>query len=477
MGAIFLFAFLFILALALKGLNPEFIDVCIASTTVFISVLLLINRFAKNTYDNPLYQSFSAKATWISIILIVLGVSYRLSVPNRPMTSLYINPSATLIKPSQLNAKTLDIKRCYNDISKGHWDVQDCPAEGRKSSTAMCQVEIWDWDPDTLKNCPLKLLNGDELKTVFRGKKIAFLGDSQVRNIYHSFSKLADESYVENNSPTQKHVNQKFSTSSNITIEFYWAPFIKDLTSTLKTFSPNQYKAIVLGGALWDALHIHELQQYSQQLEELSKSKVLSTLGTFSVWVQPTTIVDGRLNSEEKQKYMTEQIIDTYRQAYMKSSLTNDILFTIDPTYITKSQQATASDGVHYTSSVYQVLAQMITNGYLLMFPNSLPSSLAASTSVKKLGPLATGSMGNPFYGFIVLFFSFIMIFTMDNFFGFGVLSLSVFGRSLDWESAYIPLLNKIGISGSRTEGLNSDQGEANIGINDVEGSNKPLLG
>jgi hypothetical protein len=288
---------------------------------------------------------------------------------------------------------------------------------------------------------------------------------------------LADESYVENNSPTQKHVNQKFSTNSNITIEFYWAPFIKDLTSTLKTFSPNQYKAIVLGGALWDALHYHELQQYSQQLEELSHSKVLSNLGTFSVWVQPTTIVDGRLNSEEKQKYMTEQIIDTYRQAYMKSSLTNDILFTIDPTYITKSQQATASDGVHYTSSVYQVLAQMITNGYLLMFPNSLPSSLAASTSVKKLGPLATGSMGNPFYGFIVLFFSFIMIFTMDNFFGSGVLSLSVFGRSLDWESAYIPLLNKIGISGSRTEGLNSDQVEANIGINDVEGSNKPLLG
>ena len=57
---------------------------------------------------------------------------------------------------------------------------------------------------------------------------------------------------------------------------------------------------------------------------------------------------------------------------------------------------------------------------------------------------IKTGAMGHPLYGFIVIVFSAIMIIFFDSFFGVGALSLYIFGITLDWESAYKPLINKI---------------------------------
>ena len=39
-----------------------------------------------------------------------------------------------------------------------------------------------------------------------------------------------------------------------------------------------------------------------------------------------------------------------------------------------------------------------------------------------------------------------IMIYFMDSFFGIGVLSLAIFGKYIDWDAAYLPLLSKIGV-------------------------------
>eukprot|EP01035_Chromulina_nebulosa_P020263 gene20263-26307_t len=70
---------------------------------------------------------------------------------------------------------------------------------------------------------------------------------------------------------------------------------------------------------------------------------------------------------------------------------------------------------------------------------------------IKIAKPRATGIMSYPSYGLLVLFISIVMLVTLDGFLGIGYLSLALFGRSFDWDEAFIPLLNKIGITHSKS--------------------------
>merc|ERR1711871_659981 len=92
-------------------------------------------------------------------------------------------------------------------------------------------------------------------------------------------------------------------------------------------------------------------------------------------------IIDARLNTPEKQKYMTENIVEEYRSAYRSSHLSKHVSFSIDPSYVTAAQESTAVDGVHYSIKVSQVLSQMIANGYLLQYPSALPAKKKDTTA------------------------------------------------------------------------------------------------
>jgi hypothetical protein len=454
-GGCTLFACLYVVALAVKALEPDFVDILSASSVVFIAMLLLINRFARSTAENAVYHSHASKAGIIALIVAVFAFFIQMSSPVAPV-SLSVLTSPIHRHLAEIPMASNNVDECYNNLCKGHWDKQDCPQEGLHSSTAMCQLEIWDWEPEVLQKCHIKHFSITELQSIYAGKKVAFLGDSMIRNVFHSLSHMLDSTYVEDSSPSQKHQNQKFvSSTSDTTFEFYWSPFLKDITSTLTSFKQKQYSIIVFGSAAWDALHVRNVSDYQMQLAALAESKVVSNLDAFTIFLQPTTIVDGRLTSKEKQQYMTESIIAQYRNAYSHSLLKTEVSLTLDPTHVTILQPTSSADGVHYTSSVYQVLSQLVSNGYYLKFPTllrqaSVDSQLLVQPNVKApvkaKGPKKTGAMGNLFDGMLVLIFSAIMMFTFDSFFGVGVFSLALFGGSVDWESAYIPLMVKIGI-------------------------------
>ena len=63
----------------------------------------------------------------------------------------------------------------------------------------------------------------------------------------------------------------------------------------------------------------------------------------------------------------------------------------------------------------------------------------------------------------------------MDNFFGVGALSLAFFGRYLDWNAAYIPLLNKIGVIRSEQVYTADTDIEGNVDRHD-DSSSVPLI-
>lgn len=466
------FVGLFALSLGLEALRPELSEVMMAVSVVFIFVIYMVNRFAPSTAENPLFQSYSIKLCILAVVFVVFGVVIQVSASrhNAPTgltgdNQRRLHTSTERTVPADFNKKL-----CYSSLCHGHWNTLPCNSNNAQSSTAMCEMKIWDWETT---RCPIKLLSSSELQTVFHNKKIAFLGDSMVRNVYHAMITLVDQSYIEVDTQSQKHLDQKSTlAASNTTLDFFWTPFVCNITIQTTRLVASGYDVVVLGAAAWDALHNRDLTAYTDRLGELSQIVQRLAGTSYVIWMQPTTIADSQLRDPDKQKYMSEAVIATYREGYVSSSLSRHVSFTVDPTAVTLGQASSSTDGVHYIPRVSQVISQMISNGYLMEFPEFL---LAEAAGAKDTSPLRTGSMGNPFYGMIVLVFSCIMIFLMDSFFGIGVLSLFVFGRSLDWEEAYLPLLKKLGIvvAAPSIQEVEEQPGDSDDG---ADGPNTPLL-
>jgi hypothetical protein len=273
-------------------------------------------------------------------------------------------------------------------------------------------------------------------RSIFKTKRVIFMGDSIVRNVYYQFNSLIDPSYNKNASTAMKHSDLKFvSKVANTSILFLWAPMVSNITNIISSNSVSNADLIVLGSAAWDALYKRDVASYKRDLDSLSdlisKGNNSSRKSTY-VWLQPTTIIDTNLIT-----FMGEETIEKYRQTFLESKLSKDMKTILDVTAASFGREAI--DGVHYNQDVYSVIAQMTLNAYSLHFPAFYSSQKKAAAPPKK-----TGSMSFPSYGAFVLLLSAIMIFSMDSFLGIGFLSLKIFNRSLDWEAAYGPLHKKI---------------------------------
>ena len=189
-----------------------------------------------------------------------------------------------------------------------------------------------------------------------------------------------------------------------------------------------------------------------------------------TVWMQPTTILDDKLNTDRKKQYMTEAVVDKYRQANngLWGAGANVILYPGRSVTPNRERAASSLDGVHYGTQEYSAMAQMVVNSFALHNSQVLsrglsgdsPTYARASRDSKPYEPKKTGSMSRPGYGAVVLVISLAMLVSMDNFFGIGYLSLSFFGRRYDWAAAYAPLHKSLGIVMVSSE-EDEDQGQS----------------
>jgi hypothetical protein len=57
---------------------------------------------------------------------------------------------------------------------------------------AYCQTSKWVWDASP---CPIAKLPTSKLRSTYAGKRVLFVGDSEIRNVYHQFVAILDPSY------------------------------------------------------------------------------------------------------------------------------------------------------------------------------------------------------------------------------------------------------------------------------------------
>jgi hypothetical protein len=310
---------------------------------------------------------------------------------------------------------------------------------------------VWDAEAD----CPVSRFDQSKLRSIFKAKQLLFVGDSSVRSAYHQFIALLEPGYKQNHSASFYHSDIKHRPlfDKNSSVSFIWAPMLENVTTTLRQEVYNdvsatakpKYDMVVCGAAYWDALYTRDVAAYSAQFGGLMKSLAPAARpSTINIWLLPTTVVDDHLTSADKQRYMTETVMEKYREAARGtiSSFLGAPFFqtVVDPTLVSRSREGGTPDGIHYGEEVYQVVAHQLVNAYALHFPAHY-SSKTALAAKKPYVPKTTGSMSNPLYGALVLLLSCAMLLLMDAFLGIGYLSLALFGRAYDWESAYAPFL------------------------------------
>lgn len=465
---------------------------------ILLTLALVIGatlQFIYNTIDRSYADTTTAAVTIINPPSSVLSTSLPTSSES---TGLVLSTTIAASSSLSASAKAAPVTpECLRAISKGQWIHVPCSSSSSTSSkVAFCQTTSWQWVTNSaLTNCPIGTITTNTLRLIFHNKKIAFIGDSQIRNIYHQFIHNLDSTYKTNYSPDLKHKDINYIVTyddNKVNVNFVWAPFLNNVTDTLKSKSIEQYDMIVVGAACWDALVERNLPDYNNILttnlnsvmENLNKSM------TTSIWIQPTTIMDNRLMTTEKRNYMSEDIVQKYRTSFLLSNVAKLFSIVIDTTTAASTQESL--DGVHYSEVVYDVIAQMVANGYALHSPVHFSTLLASTTSSSSSSakkpkapyvPKTTGSMSFPSYGACVLFLSFLMIFLMDSFLGIGYISLIVFGRSYDWDAAYSALHRKIlgssssssyledgNVSSSSSNGNSSNSNVGNSKEEELEG-------
>lgn len=429
-GTIIIFFILWIVSQVLYSFNPTSLEIIIACLGLTVISFFLIRRYSP-AIEHASYQTLSSNF----LKFIVAGFFFVLLaqlIQGHPTISTELSSSV----PKFIG----NTPGCLEAVSNGHWISNPCD----DVNAAYCNKNEWIWELP--ENCPIKKFTSAKAQVLLKGKKVTFIGDSVTRSSYHQIISLIEPGYSQNHSYSLKHQDFNFVTSFNTSINFVWSPFIGNASEHFVNFKPNS-NLFVYGASLWDSLYSHDLEDYKNKFEAIN-SQLLSFRknnngsSPIFLWLLPTEILDDRLPSEEKRTHMNEKNIEKYRQIVKQTIAQKGSGFhtVIDPQSASLLRESTSMDGVHYGDEVYSVIGQMIINSYSLQFPN-LYSKKSNNQPYK---PKVTGSMSFPEYGVGMLILTIIMLFLMDSFLGIGYLSLTLFGRSYDWEGAYGPLHRKI---------------------------------
>ena len=157
---------------------------------------------------------------------------------------------------------------CQPHVAKGAWFfIDNCDESNRANAHytqnlapfAVCGgATSWAWEGQPARShCRFARRDKKQLSRMLHNQAIVFVGDSIVRNVFYSISRLLGDGKIE----TEKHgdIERTFGTT---TIAFRWAPQAKDqidiLDKLAKGFGEDGFEQglsmVVMGNGLWDAL-------------------------------------------------------------------------------------------------------------------------------------------------------------------------------------------------------------------------------
>lgn len=343
------------------------------------------------------------------------------------------------------NVLTSSSQSCNpNDANKARWvPLNACMARaklgrdfdamnyfGPTQCSTLNTTEQWAWPEN---KCGFHYHSRNEVQLKLEEKRIVFIGDSSVRNLYHSLCRFAGDLSAGGYEGTSISHSDASTSIGSTSLEFKWAPLSVDITTKLRgikaslsTEGEGGPDIIIAGGGVWDKLHLSVTDEDQSSQEETIKAlafelKSMRKLsGASVVWFVPPIINTVALNSDEKRAQISEGNVDEMRRMYAELGVPQSASFVLDGPQFTQDRVSDSFDGVHYPSPVYDAGSQIVLNALDQLWNGGGTDTY---TTTRTYLP-ATSSLINPYLGLMMLCFVVIGLFYFDAYFGVGFVSI-----------------------------------------------------
>ncbi|TDH04272.1 hypothetical protein EPR50_G00150230 [Perca flavescens] len=225
------------------------------------------------------------------------------------------------------------------------------------------------WQP---YGCMMHKYKSIEAKTCLAEKRVAFVGDSRIRQLFYSFIKIIDPERREDGN---KHEDIPFKDeSSSVNVDFLWYPeannSMKERLMSWTHEGSAKPDIVILGAATW-SIKLHSgssetLQQYKANLTAIAMHLEKLTDHGEVYWVLQDPVNEEVLS--ENRKMITNQQLELYNEAavdVLNSSKRNS---RSRVKLLAASRQAAletitqSDDGLHLPESTRNVGAMILMN-------------------------------------------------------------------------------------------------------------------
>ena len=380
-----------------------------------------------------------------SVVVLIVGlVWHRMAIAG----AAKIKPLSKGCAPYANDGLWVPMDNC-NEFSRGQ-AYRDHDVLSFGTCAGGMQTTAWGWkNPEPWTHCRFARRDPKSLKKMLSQRRIVFVGDSGLRNIYHAAGRQMGDKEAGNIDTTlEKHADMA-KTIGKTDLQFKWAPYVPDQVDKLKGYIADTstiVDMIVMGGGAWDRLHKYstadEKKAFEDAVAELAKQiKLAKDAGIPVVWQTPTTINTAALMTDEKRANIQEKQMAEVRELYKAKNVLESASFVLDGPAFTSARVLESYDGVHYPFVVYEAGSQILLNSMDWVLPKRDTSDPFVANH--------PGIMADPVLGAMILCFAVMGLFFFDGFMGVSYLA-SLFVPSVTpsvlYDEAFSTLHRKAGL-------------------------------
>jgi hypothetical protein len=238
----------------------------------------------------------------------------------------------------------------------------------------------WSWDRSApVHSCGFQSLSNQDASILLNGSWILVAGDSQARLLVLALLRLLlDPTSLASVEPDlfKRHSDYHIAIADRgIKIDFLWAPYEGNITDLLaQEIQPGAPypDVMVLGSGLWHMLHVTNSSKYSESVNRIREAllSLHSSVLPHMFWLGLPTLVNSKLNTEEKRERMTDAMLDAYRRKLAGTKIMRQSggpLVLLDVRLLSQGCGAQCTDdGMHYDGMVYNAALQIMLNALVI---------------------------------------------------------------------------------------------------------------
>ncbi|KAJ8267535.1 hypothetical protein COCON_G00127070 [Conger conger] len=348
---------------------------------------------AERSVNAPLFSSFNPSAA--ARLSACCHGGAKMAVLAYSLGKREINQYFSIKNAKLLSLVAVILLTVFHTVSRYYGGGDTC--EWLLSSGRFLGESVW--QP---YGCMMHKYRSTEAKSCLHQKRVAFIGDSRIRQLFYSYIGIINPDIREDG---PKHENIPFEDrSSSVNVDFLWYAEVNNSLKERLIAWIEDTKAkpdiIIMGAATW-SIKLHSgssesLQQYRSNMSSISQFLDKLAEDSEVYWVLQDPVYEEMLS--DSRKMITNQQIDQYNDAALSTLNSSKRNGKARVKILSASRQAAIEtiaesvDGLHLPESTRNVAAMVLMNSVcnkvLKPVDGSCCSPLPAPNVLQKLSAL-----------------------------------------------------------------------------------------